>query len=196
MPRGTIHWASSNEAASIHITMGIHPVLYSEAIMDALTKLFETDVRFRTTMPMGFAADENGQHWAAAHLTELISMLPDLLSPREIVETSAVRATSASLPALQHHLVDLEQAGNIRAGTLMRRRPGQQCYVRVSGDTVDLLFHNKSVQLPGDLAEELRYLAAVNGDGFTAADIPGDLDEPGRLVLIQTLLREGFLTWG
>ena len=36
--------------------------------------------------------------------------------------------------------------------------------------------------------------AAVEGEGpFTAADLPGSLDEAGRLVLVRRLVREGFL---
>ena len=35
-------------------------------------------------------------------------------------------------------------------------------------------------------------MAAVEGP-FRLADLPGRLDEPGRLVLVRRLVREGFL---
>jgi len=36
MPRGTIHWARSNNSTSAHVTIGVHPVLYSQVISDAI----------------------------------------------------------------------------------------------------------------------------------------------------------------
>jgi hypothetical protein len=66
----------------------------------------------------------------------------------------------------------------------------------VTDDVASLDFHDKTVQLPASVADAVQYVAESNGEGFTPADIPGDLDEPGRLVLVRTLLREGFLTLG
>ena len=41
-------------------------------------------------------------------------------------------------------------------------------------------------------AEELEALFASDG-AFTAGDLPGPLDDEGRLVLVRRLIREGFL---
>jgi hypothetical protein len=38
----------------------------------------------------------------------------------------------------------------------------------------------------------LRFI--LEAEVFVAADLPGDLDDAGKLVLLQRLLREGFLT--
>ena len=55
-------------------------------------------------------------------------------------------------------------------------------------------FHGKTIRLPADVAEEVRYVANNSRHGFTADAIPGDLDVAGRLLLVKTLLQEGFLT--
>jgi hypothetical protein len=68
--------------------------------------------------------------------------------------------------------------------------------VTVADDVVGLDFHNKTVQFPAHVTDEVTYVAASNGAGVTGTAIPGGLDEPGRVVLIQTLIREGFLTVG
>jgi ribosomal protein L16 Arg81 hydroxylase len=196
MPRGTIHWATSQETASLHITLGVRPVIYAEAVLDAMFKLFNADVRFRKALPLGFADDEDGTGEATARFTELISELQENLSPRDIVEESAKRTASANPPSLRHHLTDLEELTDIHTGTLVRRRPDQQWHVSKAGDSVSLQFHNKSIRLPAYMEGEIRYMTVGTSDSFTAADVPGDLDEPGRLLLIQILLREGFLTRG
>jgi hypothetical protein len=40
----------------------------------------------------------------------------------------------------------------------------------------------------------VRFLVEDDGKGFVAADMPEALDLSGRLEIIRTLLREGFLT--
>jgi ribosomal protein L16 Arg81 hydroxylase len=196
LPRGTVHWATSGAGASAHITIGVHPVLYSQVISDALRDLFAEDVRFRKGFPAGFAADASRQREAADALAELLDVVRAKLSPQDMVAASAKRAASMGLPALRHHLIDLEQLDAVTPGTSVRRRPGQRWHLTVTDDVASLDFHDKTVQLPASVADAVQYVAESNGEGFTPADIPGDLDEPGRLVLVRTLLREGFLTLG
>lgn len=196
LPRGAIHSATSNETASVHVTIGVHPVLYSQAITDALSKVYAEDVRFRRALPMGFATDVGLQRHAAATITELIEVVRAGLSSQDVVAGSVKQATSISAPILRHHLTDLEQLSHIRIDTPVRRRPHVRCHLTTVSDVINLDFHNKIVQFPARVADEVRYVAASNGAGLTAAAIPGELDEPGRVVLIQTLVREGFLTVG
>lgn len=196
LPRGAIHSATANETASVHVTIGVHPVLYSQAITDALNKVYAEDVRFRRGLPMGFATDETLQRQAAQTVTELLGALQPGLSPQGVVAESVKRAASISAPTLRHHLTDLEKLSQIGVDTLVRRRPQLRWNITVADDVVGLDFHNKTVQFPTHVAEEVTYVAASNGAGVTGTAIPGELDEPGRLVLIQTLVREGFLTVG
>lgn len=196
LPRGAIHSATSNETASVHVTIGVHPVLYSQAITDALNKVYAEDFRFRRGLPMGFATDVGLQRQAAETIAELLGALQAVLSPQDVVAESVKRAASISAPTLRHHLTDLEKLNEVGVETLVRRRPDLRWNLTVADDLVGLDFHNKTVQFPVHVAEEVNYVAASNGAGVTGAAIPGELDEPGRLVLIQTLVREGFLTVG
>jgi ribosomal protein L16 Arg81 hydroxylase len=196
MPRGTVHSATSNETASVHVTIGIHPVLYSQAIEGAIKRLTEQDIRFRRGFPIGFVNDEDRQRQATETLTELLDALRSSLSPDEIVADSVRTATSINAPTLRHHLTDLERLDQVDVNTHVWRRPGLRWQLTATDDVVDLHFHNKTMHLPAFVADELRYVAGTNGEGFTGAAIPGDLDEPSRVVLLQSLLREGFLTLG
>ena len=45
---------------------------------------------------------------------------------------------------------------------------------------------------PDEAAEELAY-ATDSDDPFTPGELPGELDDEGRLVLVRRLVREGFL---
>lgn len=194
LPRGTIHSAAAQDSASVHITVGVHPVLYSAVLKDALGRLFDDDARFRGGLPIGFAGEDVARNEVVRTLADLIRLVGTKLSPDEMLIDAARQAVSISSPLLRHHLTDLEGTPGLTADTRVRRRPGVQWCLSDDGGVVALQFHNKAVQLPMHVADEVRFVAESNNNGFTGSAIPGDLDEPGRIVLVQTLLREGFLT--
>ena len=55
-----------------------------------------------------------------------------------------------------------------------------------------LSFEGRDLRFPPRIGAELEFLAASEGP-FTLADLPGRLDDAGRLVLGRRLVREGFL---
>ena len=55
-----------------------------------------------------------------------------------------------------------------------------------------LVFEGRDIHFPERLAAELEFLLTARAP-FRAADLPGSLDEAGRLVLVRRLVREGFL---
>jgi hypothetical protein len=57
---------------------------------------------------------------------------------------------------------------------------------------VVLEFHGRRVRLPVRVEGDLRFLASA--DQLTARDLPGSPDDQGRLVLVRSLVRQGFLT--
>ena len=59
-------------------------------------------------------------------------------------------------------------------------------------DGSTLVFEGKRVTVPDDAREDVEFVAAAD-DRFTPAELPGDLDDESRLVLVRRLVREGFL---
>ena len=55
-----------------------------------------------------------------------------------------------------------------------------------------LVFEGRELRFPERLAPELEFLVTTESS-FAASDLPGALDEAGRLVLLRRLVREGFL---
>jgi hypothetical protein len=107
--------------------------------------------------------------------------------------TRARRAMAGSgPPELRGHLLDLEALPSLDLDTPVRRRDGLECDVTAADGAVCLDFRGKSIRMPGRVSGELRFVAG--SATFTGRDIPGSLDEPGRLLLLRTLISEGFLT--
>ncbi|MEU3515133.1 cupin domain-containing protein, partial [Streptomyces sp. NPDC006654] len=194
LPRGTFHSGAANQTASLHVTIGLHPVLWASAIQDELTRIVGQDVRFRRALPVGFARDEAVRAVVQAGFAELLDALREQMSPEAMTADSVNRLTSMGLPPLRHHLQDLEDLPFVGTDTPARRRPGVRWRLTVEDGVAGLHFHNKTVRFPAAVADEVRFVAEQADGWFTGEAIPGELDQPGRKTLVRTLVSEGFLT--
>jgi hypothetical protein len=61
-----------------------------------------------------------------------------------------------------------------------------------ASDGLALLFEGKEIRFPAHAAPELEACFELD-EPFRVADLPGELDVAGRLVLVRRLVREGFL---
>lgn len=190
-----VHAATSNDEASVHLTIGVHSLRWANVLQSAMEKLFDEDVRFRQGVPAGFARDEDLQRAAVESLRQLVGVLQDGLSAERVIEETVTQAVSVNSPSLGGHLLDLERVRDLTPSTPVRRRPGVVSHTAVTDTQVTVAFHNKSVALPRQVEREVRWLAGHPGGEFSAADLPGRLDQPGRMLLLQTFLREGLLTF-
>jgi ribosomal protein L16 Arg81 hydroxylase len=195
LPRGTVHSGSANETASLHLTIGIHPVLWSQLFNRAVQRVFAEDVRFRRALPVGFARDGHVREAVETICDELREALLRQLSPSTMIDTAVDRMTAINAPALRGHLVDLDELPQLTLDTPLRRRPDIAWRLSVADGVAELSFHNKAVRFPADVVDEVRFVAEHGVRWFEANDIPGDLDAAGRRTLVHTLLHEGFLTF-
>ena len=93
----------------------------------------------------------------------------------------AGRSSTASSPSCARSTAHRRHAA--RAPRHRHRRPRGD-----DGST----FEGRELEFPARLADELAFLVETE-EPFTAAELPGALDEAGRLVLVRRLVREGFL---
>ena len=91
-------------------------------------------------------------------------------------------------PILDGQLSELRALDSLSAETELMRR----ATVIADLDGTTLVFEGKTLRFPERLAPELEFLVTTV-EPFRAVDLPGTLDEAGRLVLVRRLVREGFL---
>jgi ribosomal protein L16 Arg81 hydroxylase len=192
LPRGTPHDASTNESASLHLTIGVHPVTWASVAREALNEIISRDARYREALPMGFAADQEVATSSYRHLAGLMTDLAGQLRATGVVEAAAQQVRAITVPPLRGHLLDLESLGSLSLGSKVCQRPSLVWATRDSGEVIELEFNGKVLGFPAQVRPQL--LFATQNLAFTSRDLPGDLDEPGRLMLVSTLVREGFLT--
>jgi uncharacterized RmlC-like cupin family protein len=176
LPRGWPHEAVAQEGASLHITVGIHVPTRLDALRAALDACGD-DVEFRRSVgPDGEMP------------RELLDRLADRLSPEAVAGRARRRFVDSRRPVLDDGVTQMRAAASLTAADLVERRDS----VIADPNGTTLRFEGKEVRFP-EAARDALVAVATAERPFTAADLPGTLDENGRLVLVRRLIREGFL---
>ena len=169
LPRGWLHQALTSDEDSLHITVGVNVRRWideARAELDAA----EGELAFRQAID----AEEP----------------PEL--PRLDAEVARARARARFVrtrrPILDGQLSELRALASLTAEDELERRDT----VIADLDGTTLAFEGKELRFPARLQAELEFLVTTEAP-FRAAELPGDLDEAGRLVLVRRLVREGFL---
>ena len=194
IPRGFPHHAVSAHATSLHLTVGVHTVTWAAVLRAVLDGQSRLDPRLRASLPPGFADNLRVRHQAITDFAELIHALADSADPAAVLHDAAEVVRRGQRTVQSGRFLDAEYAPRISAGTRVRRRSGIACTVEVDGDRIRLEFNGKAMTLPAFAEPELRHL--LSAEECSADDLPGEVDEEGRLVLIRSLLREGLVTVG
>ena len=180
LPRGWPHEARTADSDSLHLTIGLHPQTRLDAIRAALAECAD-DVEFRRTL----GAD--GEVPA-----DLLDRLAERLEPELVRARARRRLVARRRPILERHLAEVEASDRLRASDAVERRPTVLHVLELDRPRPTLLFEGKEVSVPARAGAALAAAAEAAGP-FAAADLPGPVDEAGRLVLVRRLVREGFL---
>jgi len=182
LPRGWLHEAVTSESDSLHLTIGVNVYTWSDALRGALREL-ASEVDVRRSVP----ADGSGGR-------ELLDLLAERLEPDEVVRRKARRLVHGRRPILDGQLRQLRALESLTLDSEVVRRPEVLYFLEdgVGGGRVRLSFAGKSLTFPSRARDEVEALAEAD-EPVTPRDLPGSLDEAGRLVLVRRLVREGYL---
>jgi bifunctional lysine-specific demethylase and histidyl-hydroxylase NO66 len=172
LPRGWPHEAVAQEGDSLHLTVGLHPPTRLDALRAALGECGD-DVEFRR---------------AGDVPPELLERFADRLTPEAVARRARRRFVDTRRPILDDQLTQTRAAAGLRADDLVERRA--TVIAELEGAT--LRFEGKEIRFPAIARDALAALAAADGP-VRPRDLPGDLDEESRLVIVRRLVREGYL---
>jgi hypothetical protein len=169
LPRGWLHQALTSDSDSLHITVGVNVRRWIDEARIELDRS-QTDLAYRRAVDAGEPPE-----------------LPEL-DPHVARRRARERFVHSRRPILDGQLSELRALGSLTAEDEVERR--DTVIADLHGTT--LVFEGKRLRFPERLAPELVFLVAADRR-FRVADMPGDLDEAGKLVLVRRLVREGFL---
>ena len=176
-----MHEALTSDADSLHITsIGVNVYSWIDAVRAAVDSCAD-DIDFRRSVPVD--GEQSGRPPGTS---------PRAARRRGRVAQDAVAAGTeppagprgAAEPAPRPR----PSQGRHRA----QRRPTVIADLERGPDGAALIFEGKRISFPAQ-ADEAVAFAATTDSASRAGDMPGALDEPGRLVLVRRSVREGFL---
>jgi lysine-specific demethylase/histidyl-hydroxylase NO66 len=180
LPRGWPHEAASTDQSSLHLTIGLHPYSRLDALRAAVDGLGD-DIELRRSVSSDGALPD-----------VLMDRLAARLSPDQVAARMRRRFVATRPPIRDAQLEQVESLDSLTLDRRLERRPTVIADLELSDADATLLFEGKELVFPAKASRAVAYICATDGP-FTAAELPGRLDERGRLVLSRRLIREGFV---
>jgi len=191
-PRGLLHAARSTDESSLHITLGLIGKTWADVMTEAISEACLASPAFRKTLPIGFA--NAGFDISAAETTfrSLVDTFAREAQLGPILARLAEGFVTSHRPDLQGCLQEVDVAPQVTADSRVAPRPHIIYQLRADKENVEVLFGSTQITLPSHARETLE--AALGSKApFVVRDLPGDLDDDGKVVLVRRLIKEGLL---
>ena len=190
LPRGIVHDARATDEVSLHVTTGLMTRTWTDLMLEAVASVALADVDFRRTLPPGYATG-TGREAARATFRDLMTRVADRADADAALDTFAADHVAGRRPVVAGHFTDALAAADLAPDSVAGGRPDLIATIAEDAgeDVVRLDCYGREVCLPLHAAETLR--AAVGTGRYRIADLPGEIDDAGKVVLVRRLVREG-----
>lgn len=184
IPRGFVHEARTAQTHSVHLTLGLQAVTWSDLFTAALTAARQ-DERFRKGLPLRFL---EGSAMMEQTFRELLKELPRYLELGPALTQLAERLVVQKPPPPAEDL--LEGPVEVQASAVLARRPGVVLRVTEGPGYAGLQYSGGKFMGPAKIGPALRHVA--RNSVLPVRSLPG-LSEKEQLVLAGRLVRSGVL---
>lgn len=195
VPRGVVHDAVATNEVSLHITTGLLASSWVDVLVEALIEYAHEDRALRASIPPGFANDGHDQSAVLETFHALMRRAAEGCNPARTLDGFASDFRHRRLPVVPGQFLQAAGADGVETGSTVVRRPDLiHRLLRRStdaGEEIVLEVYDSQITFPAHVEETLR--AALAPGEHVVGAWPGDLDEPGQVVLARRLLREGVL---
>jgi hypothetical protein len=190
IPTGFPHAATTGDAASAHLTVGIltHDTI---DLLHEVTKLAEEKPAFRERLDVGNARDAASLKAIVKARVEEVQGWLDEIDIDELTERVARRVASTSQPITSGLLRQLERLNTIDEDTIVARRRGATCVLFPKDTVLKVLLADRELEVP--LVAHPAMEEISRREKFSARDLHAFLDPESALVLVRRLVREALL---
>jgi hypothetical protein len=190
-PRGMMHDAEAGDAVSLHITLGMKGRTWAELMLEAVAEVATADPAFRRMLPVGYAGTAWDRDAARSTFRALADRLVNATDTGVLIDRLADAFVASRPFPVDGQLRRMLDPPAVTPASRFGAWPDLIFRLRTEGDQIRLVWQGLDLTLPSFVAAELAF--ALTARHFTLGDLPGEMDEAGRIVLIRRLLREGLL---
>ena len=189
IPAGFPHSASTQDDASVHVTVGILSLTWAKVLSEAV-KLTEGNLMVDEPLPIRFAERDNLSQVVEERLTELGALIAkaDATLIADRLQRGFLITRQPVLRGQIHRLLALDDLAD---ESVVRVRHGAMCVLRSTDDELSALLGDRELRMPAWLEPAMRVI--VEHGELPVADLAPHLDQSSRLVLIRRLVAEGLL---
>lgn len=192
MPRGFIHDAVAGDEASVHLTLGVQPLLWMDLVHEVVAVAAERHEMLRHSVPLRERSPAPRVTELKERLRTVLSAIKDPSVLREASRRLRRRRVLGSTPSLDGHFAAIDSARSITLRTVVERRHGVNGAVQIEEGRAVLEFGGHRVDGPTTIEPALRFVAGTNR--FAVAELPDTLTNGAKLELVRRLVLEGWLT--
>jgi ribosomal protein L16 Arg81 hydroxylase len=192
IPRGLPHKAvAPADSPSLHLTVCITPVSWVDFLKAAVEVASIDQPELARAVSPGFLTRAEARLGLADRFTAMIEQLTAAASFEHTLDTVVrSRAQPPYFPA-DGHFAQLAHLGEIGPDTLVLRRESQSPVVEHDAEGAAIRFAASRVNGPAAMSPALEHIR--DHSRFRVRDLPGELDDESKTVLVRRLVREGLL---
>ncbi len=191
VPRGLVHDARSGDDTSLHITLGILSYTWADLLLELAADSALQDSAFRKALPVGFARQDFERAPARETLRCLVQKLAAHTDFDAVLDRFVDEFLAARPPLLRGQMGQLAGLGELTVDSVVGARAGAVSHLRTEGEFASIDCFGRKIRFPRHVSEAIGF--ALSQPRFVVREIPGDLDDAGKLTLVRRLVREGLV---
>ncbi len=191
IPRGLVHDARSGDDVSLHITLGILSYTWIDLLVELAADTALQNSAFRKALPPGFARQEFDRTQAREMFRGLVQQLAAQSDFDTILDRFVDEFIAARPPLLRGQMAQLAALDRLTMDSVAGARTGAVSHMRRDGESTSVDCYGRKISFPHHVTEVLRF--ALSHSRFVVRELPGNLDDPGKLALVRRLIREGLV---
>lgn len=191
IPRGVMHAAESDNELSLHITVGVIARTWTDLLLESLSAVALEDPAFRKMLPPGFAHADFDRKAAEQTYKALVEKFVASGNFERALAHFADDLATTRHPLLRGQIQQILNVDSLTIDSIVGARPALVYRIIEKGGMMVVTCYGSDISFPEHASEPVRF--ALETPRFKVADLPGDLDDEGKLVLVRRLIREGIL---
>jgi ribosomal protein L16 Arg81 hydroxylase len=191
VPRGVVHDAHSTDEVSLHITVGVLVFTWTDLMLELVSEVCLADPAYREALPSGFAREGFDRTQAREILRTLLQRVSAHSNFDAVLDRFVDEFISACPPPLRGQMAQVAALDRLTVDSVVGARPGVISRLRSNRESVSIECYGRKISFPSHAREAVRF--TLSKSEFMVGELPGDLNDAGKLALVRRLIREGLL---